>query len=299
MYLRNWIVLGAPIYPPPPGSLAYVHPRYLSASAVREFYAYAARRGAGHGSHVAGFIALPFNLTYHTADFNGAGGIGLAPLGLGVMGLIAQWRDEFARGLAALGLVLLIAWFFTMQESRYLIHVYTIGAVFAVIGWERGRSLWQWRGRFAAAALIAVSVSYGLLMIGDVRLADLRSVFSPAFATARRLHDVPYVESLDYLNGTPSATRLLVLDPTVPVYYFDRDCLRAFGQWGEQSVPDAPTPADVLARRATLGVSHILDVRSAVSGFVVPAGDPGLELVFERADQRVYRVRAGASSPDR
>lgn len=290
VYIRNWLLLGSPIYPPPPGVATLLQLQYMSVQAVSDYYASNAARAAGFGTSLWSLICLPYNLTLHTGNFNGAGGIGLAPLALGPLGLIAAWPDRSARRLALLATLLLLTWFVTMQESRFLISVYAIGAVFAVHGWEFAAVLIRPRGRLLCGAVIAVSVVLGLAAIGDGRADDVRSALSPAYARARQGREVPYVESVGYLNRDSSVVKVLVLDPRVPGYYFDRDYLKAFGQYGEQAVPGASTPADVLARLAALGISHVLDVQSAVSDFRVPRDFPGLEMVFEQPRQRVYRV---------
>jgi 4-amino-4-deoxy-L-arabinose transferase-like glycosyltransferase len=291
MYLRNWVVLGSPIYPPPALVTDFLHVKYLPADAIREFYAYnGIRRGNGHGRGIIHFFTLPFNLTYHTADFSGAGGIGLAPLAFAPFGVFASWRELFARRLALVGLLLLLLWFVTMQESRYLIHFYAICSVFAVIGWRFALSLTAKRGKILCAVVLAISFAYGLFMIAKPQLSDLRAFFSPALAEQRRQTAIPCVESFDYLNHDPRVTRLLILDRSVVAYYSDKDYVKPFGQWGEQVFPDAATPAEVLPKLNELHISHILDVQSTISGFRVPPDYPGLVLVLERPGQRVYRV---------
>lgn len=290
LYLRNWLLLGSPIYPPPAAAARFLHVRYFSPEALHAFYAWAIHRGQGHGRGLAELILLPFNLTYHTADFHGAGGIGLAPLALGPLGMLAVWRDDFARRLAVLGVLLTLLWFVTMQESRYLISVYVIGAVFAVVGWEYANSKMKWRGRSLSAAVVALSLLYGMFMIGKARREDLHSVFSSSFAQQRRLTKIPFVQSFDFLNRDPSVTRLLILDPSVPAYYSDKDYLKPFGQWGEQVLLDASTSLEVLAKLPGLHISHILDVQSSISGFRVPPNYPGLVLELNLPDQRIYRV---------
>jgi hypothetical protein len=293
-YLRNWIVLGSPVYPPPASVAGILHVKYLSVGAIRDFYAYNIRRGLMHGRSLAALLLLPFRLTYHTADFNGAGGIGLAPLALGPFGVIAAWRDSFGRRLVLLGGVLALTWFITMQESRYLIHGYAIAAIMAVLGWRYVGELSARRGKALAATAVALSVIYGLFLIVGSRRGDVRSVFSPAYAAERRSAGIPFVESFDFLNHDPAVSKLLILDPSVPPYYSDKDYLKPFGQWGEQLLPDASTPSEVLAQLDQLQISHILDVRSTVSGFRVPPNYSGLVLIFDRPTERVYRVK-GAS----
>ncbi len=293
-YLRNWIVLGSPVYPPPASIAGILHVKYLSVSAIREFYAYNLRRGLVHGRSLTALLLLPFRLTYHAADFSGGGGIGLAPLALGPFGVIAAWKDSFGRRLALLGGVLTLTWFITMQESRYLIHGYAIAAIMAVLGWRYVGELSGGRGKALAATVVALSVIYGLILIVGSRRGDVRSVFSPSYAAERRSAGIPFVKSFDFLNHDPEVSNLLILDPSVPPYYSDKDYLKPFGQWGEQLLPDVSTPSEVLAQLGELRVSHILDVRSGVSGFRVPQNRPGLVLIFAQPTERVYRVE-GAS----
>lgn len=48
-YLRNWILLGCPIYPPPPGYALICSPKYFPREAIQQFHDYIYRRGAGLG----------------------------------------------------------------------------------------------------------------------------------------------------------------------------------------------------------------------------------------------------------
>lgn len=290
IYLTNFIMLGSPIYPPPAATANLLHVKYFSPAALHGFYAWSIRRGNGHGRALWHFFTLPFNLTYHTADFHGAGGIGLAPLALGPLGLLASWRDSFARRLAVIGVLLLLLWFLTLQESRYLIHFYAIAAIFAVVGWKYSRSLLGGLGKILCTTVIFISIAYGLVMIGRGRASDLHAVFSPAFAEHRRHTNIPFVESFDFLNHDSSVTSVLFLDPSVPAYFSDRDYVKPFGQWGEQVFPNLSTPADVLSHLDQLHVSHIFDVQSTISGFRVPPNFPAVILVFERPGQRIYKV---------
>lgn len=290
-YLRNWLLLGSPIYPPPASVATFLHVKYLSAEALRGFYAYSLSRGAGHGRSLLALLALPFNLTYHTADFNGGGGIGLAPLALAPLGVIAAWRDTFSQRLALLAAIFVLLWFVTMQEFRYLIHAYAIAAIFAVIGWNSITSFAGRRGAALGALVVVVSVLYGLTIIAGDRRSNMHSVFSPSYAAEQRNVEIPFVASFDFLNQNPDVTRLLILDPSVPPYYSNKDYLKPFGQWGERVLPNVETPSDALSQLGQQHISHILDVRSTVSGFRVPQNFPGLVLIFERPNQRVYLVR--------
>jgi hypothetical protein len=290
-YLRNWLVLGSPIYPPPP-ILSKIFPvKYLSEASIASFHSYIFQRGAGLGRGWSAFLDLPFNLTYHTSNFHGAGGIGLLPLALGPFGVLATWKDGFGRALAILGMALTILWFFTQQESRFLIPVYAIGGIFGVLGWQYVRAAAPRHTRVLCCAVIGSSLAYGLFMIVCGSRTELKAAVSSTFAEKYRQDSIPFLASFQYLNAEPSVKRVLVLDRSVPVYYLDRNYLKPFGQWGEQVLPDISQPAQVLAKLPSLHVTHILDVSSVVGDFQVPASSPDLQLVFEDLKQRVYRVR--------
>jgi hypothetical protein len=55
-------------------------------------------------------------------------------------------------------------------------------------------------------------------------------------------------------------------------------------------VPGIRDASDALEHLGELHISHALDVRSQVSDFQVPANTPGLKLVFEQPNQRIYSV---------
>jgi len=290
IYLRNWLLLGTPIYPPPPAAAAYLHVKYFTTEGLTSFYQYAVWRGNGLGRGPLAFLLLPYNLTYHTANFHGAGGIGIAPLAFGWIGLAAAWRDRFVRMLALIGLVLVSIWFATMQESRYLISFYGIIAVFAILGWEAARRALGKRGKFLCGLAVAISLAYGFTLMVKSRIPDLRAACSPSYAHYRQETEIPYWNSFNYINGSPEVTRVLFLDRSIPAYYSDKDYVKPFGQWWEQLYVDAATPRDILPKIEGLHPSHVLDVISAESGFQIPAHSPQYRLVFERPGQRIYQV---------
>jgi hypothetical protein len=287
-YLRNWVVLGSPIYPPPPLLWRFFHAKYLSTDVILSFHDYIRRRGAGFGRGIGAFLLLPFNLTYHTSNFFGAGGIGICPLGLGPFGIAAAWRNVFARTLAILGFVLLVIWFETQQESRFLIHGYVLGAMFAVFGWRYAKSR-SWLPRTLATLTVAASLAYGAYMLGYA-FRDAKTVLSCKAAAALRQRTIPYLESFTFLNQDPSVKRVLILDRTVPPYYLDKPYVKPVGPWGERTLPGEPDFPEALRRVREWNVSHVIDVHSELASFMVPSGTSGLSLVFESRGQRIYRV---------
>ena len=296
-YLRNMVLLGCPIYPPPPGYELLCKPKYLSAEAISQFHAYIRHRGFGLGRGIVAFLKIPFNLTYHTSNFHGAGGIGISLFALGPIGVWTSRKNPMVRVVLLMAALLTITWYVTQQESRFLIDVYSIGAIFAVLGWKTAQS---WGKRYLtclAATAVLISVGYGLLMIARPDGKDIRAVFSASYAAAKRRAEIPYLESFAFLNRENSVQRVLILDRSVTPYYLDKEYVKPVGQWGEQTVSGASDSAEALhmALAHRLEVSHVLDVNSEVSKFQVKPDTDGLTLVFEAADQRVYAISLAQS----
>jgi hypothetical protein len=290
-YLRNWIVLGSPIYPPPPGLAAYFPVRYLSPAAIHSFHHYILVRGAGMGKNLTAFLLLPFNLTFHTANFHGAGGIGLAPLAFAPFAFRPLRCDFFARGFALLVALLTVSWFLTQQESRFLIPVYAVAAIFSVCGWEFLRQFPSRLARMLSALIIAISLGYGVLMIVRARRDDLHAAFSPHYAAQRNMTGVPYLSAFDFLNNDPSVRKVLILDRSVAPFYSEKPYVKVVGQWGEFPLPGVSSASQALELLPQLRITHILDIQSSLADFQVPIGDSRFILVFSQLHSRVYRVK--------
>jgi hypothetical protein len=290
-YLRNWYLLGSPIYPPPPLLLRFFHVRYLPLEALQRLQSRVWREGSAMGRSPLSFLLLPFHLTYHPANFiNGAGGIGLTPLALAPFGLFACLHNRFAKGLALFAFLQAFAWFVTAQEARYLIHGYVIAAIFAVSGWDYVKHA---APRFApalSALAVACSILYGLFMIGSARVDDLHAAVSSSFEGKREQEEIPFLGSFGYLNKESSVSKVLVLDSLVPVYYLEKSYLKPMGRSGEHSLPDVENLEQLFSELPRLHISHVLDVREEGGSFRLPEHTARLTLVFQLEDQRVYRV---------
>jgi hypothetical protein len=289
-YLRNWIFLGCPIYPPPPGYALFCSPKHFPRQAIEQFHNYIYQRGAGLGRGWLAFLKFPYNLTYHTANFHGAGGIGLCPLGLAPFGVVAMRRNTFARPLVLFVVLLTCMWFFTQQESRFLIHVYVVAAIFSVAGWNYVSVRYGKLQRLTAAAVVGVSILYGLLMIVRAQSENLHAIVSRNFAHVRRTREIPYLASFDYLNSDPSVKKVLILDRSVPTFYSRKAYVKPVGQWGELTLPQISNSLEMLPHARELHITHILDVVSPVSGFQIEHSVSNFELVFQSTDQRIYRI---------
>jgi hypothetical protein len=200
-------------------------------------------------------------------------------------------RNIFARALALFALVITCMWFFTQQESRFLIHAYVVAAIFSVVGWNYVSARCGRLQRLTAAALVGVSILYGLLMIVREQTENLHAVVSPNFAQLRRTREIPYLASFDYLNSDSSVKKILILDHSVPPpYYSQNPYVKPVGQWGELTLPQISTGLEALPHARELHITHVLDVVSSVSGFQIEHPPSNFELVFQSMGQRVYRV---------
>jgi len=290
-YLRNWIQLGSPIYPPTP-LLAHLFPaKYLTSQAVQNFNNFFAKVQNGMGRGPISFLLLPFHLTFHPANFiNGPGGIGLAPLALAPFGFIVCRRSPFAQGLGLFAALQTFAWFVTGQDPRYIIHVFVIAAALAVIGWKYVQEVAPKFGPALGGLVIACSILYGCFMIISSRADDLHAVVSRAFAERRRHEEVPFLETFEFLNREPSVKRILVLEPRMPVYYFDKDYLRPVGRFAEESLSAGNDLNALLSELSQLHISHVVDVKMDRKTFRLPDQPQGLSLVYHVEDQRIYAV---------
>jgi hypothetical protein len=298
-YARNWLVLGSPIYPPTPGLLRLFSIKYMSPQAVEGFYHYIRVRGFGMGRSLGAFLLLPFHLTYYTSRFNGAGGIGLAPLALAPFGIISTRHDSFTRALVWFGMILTLAWFLTEQESRFLIHTYALLALLAAVGMSYVMRVEPRAARALTALVLACSLGYGLFMIGRARADDLHAVFSRPYARQRQRADIPDLASFQYLNGQKAVTKVLILNPSVPAYYSDKDYVMPSGAFCAQSISDPQRLIRNVRALAALHISHILDVSEDLHGFQVPAHLADLTLAFQTAGQRIYVVNYARSGGSR
>lgn len=290
-YVRNWLVLGGPIYPPTQFLNSLFPVKYFPPDAIRHFEYLMDLTGRGMGHGPFSLLMLPFNLTFHPANFEaGAGGIGLVPLAFLPFGFRARRWDAFSKALGLFGILTTLVWFYTFQESRYLIQVYVIAAIFGVAGWRYVLDNGPRLAHVLSALAIATSILYGLFMIVTTRAEDIRAAISPSFAERRKQAEIPFLDSFRFLNTEPSVAEVLVLDPFVPTYYLNKPYVKPIGRRGEQPLQGIRTPTEVLADLSSMKITHVMDVQTDQSGFQVPDHPKGLVLIFERNHQRIYRV---------
>ncbi len=294
-YLRNWIVLGSPIYPPPPGMLGMFSTPYMSTDRVIALHEYFDERGRGLGHGPMALLLLPWNATFRSGWFHGAGGIGLIPLALAPLGIWVSRRDRDARLMILWAALLIVSWFCSIQEARFFIHALCIWALFGSIGLACVLHAPSRVARTLAWATLAVSVAYGFSSLVKGALVNLHSVASPAFEAQRRRSSVPFFDACEFLNTTPGVRRVLILSPHVMRYYLDKPYVMFEGSWGEHLIAGVSNANEALDRAEQLDVTHMLDVEVVGRGFVFD-DDPRCQLVFSSEKARVYRILATTSN---
>ena len=290
-YVRNWIVLGNPVYPPPPLLWHWFPTPAFSLESSLHFKAYITQRGAGLGRKITDLLVLPVRLTYWTAWFHGGGGMGLAPLAFGPVALALVWKKRAGLAWAALAAMLTVFWFYSDQEFRFLDPAVAIFAAFAGLG---AAALFRQPGRFSrwsASAAIGLSLTVGLAHAYTFRALRLHSVFSPSAAEARYREGVPYFGAFAYLNARDEVKKVFVCHPYAPVYYLRMPYTLARGRFGEQPRARIRSVADAVGAVPELGITHVLDVNYYDSGFAWPEAEHG-RLVFEGKNVRVYSIES-------
>ncbi len=290
-YLRNYLILGVPIYPPTPALARLGRPRAFPADASVDWVRYLEVRGRGFGRTAWDLALLPFRYTYHAHRFHGAGGIGVVPLAFFPAGLV-RWRHRAVRyAVLWIGLNTL-AWFFAQQESRFLAPVVILTTALAVAGASALARRHGRRARFAWVLALAISVAYGAAVLARTYVPAAASVLDGRRDEARWRERVPYADAFAYLNRMPAPCRVLILGPSPPPYFLHHDYVKLVGPYGERPVDGVHDLPAALAQLDQLAFTHVLDVTDGVEGFRVPApAPPGLDLVFESTGARVYRVR--------
>jgi len=287
-YLRNFIQIGTPIYPPPAWLARFVSVKGMYPGAVQAFQDYVlAAAGGKFGRGLIAFLLLPFRLTYDFSAFWGwYGSLGIAPLAFVPIAILALWHDRFAGCFLLWGLLLTICWFSTAQISRFLLPVFALLPALSAIGASQILQRTNWTARMLVQAVIATSVAHGAYVVVAQHWTRLRDVLSPTYATATRAKN-PFAKAFDYLNAHSEVRDVLILEP-VKSYYLNKPYLIIRGEYGEQAVDGVSDIRTALPRLGELGTTHVLDVRHP--DFAVQP-DGRLKLVFQTTDARIFQVQ--------
>jgi hypothetical protein len=289
-YLRNWIVVGSPIYPAPPVLSKLCVTPYMSPEATTAFHHYIAERGRGCGKGPLALLALPFTYTFRTNLFHGAGGIGIVPLAFAPLGIWLSRRKREVQLTLIWTLVLLAVWFVTQQEARFAIPMVCALSILAASGLVPALAQPSVVGRVIGWLVLLASLGYGSMNLLGQRVAALKSVVSAAAQERRLRANVPYLDAFRFLNSQKDVGAVLILSKSCPPYYLNCRYVKIDGPYGEHALPSITSAQAAIAHLDDLHVTHVLDVTSESEGFAVPAST-ALERVFDSPTARVYRKR--------
>jgi hypothetical protein len=286
-YVRNWVLLGSPVYPIPAVLGSVFHSDTFPTAAVTGFQEYILGRGKGVGRGLIYFLELPVTFTYFTAAFHGAGGIGLAPLGLAPLGVYVARKQREVRLLLGLCFLFTLTWFVTQQESRFLVPIICVGAALAGVGAELALRQ-AGRTRALTWAIVGISVAYGGIVIAQDEWPRLTWLRGPQAELRRQMAQVPYYSAFGYLNETAEVKRVLILNKLVPTYYLHKLYVKPLGPYGERTVAGVESEADALGQAGSMGITHVLEVESKATP-LTEAGCGKLTVMFSSSEARVYR----------
>jgi hypothetical protein len=204
--------------------------------------------------------------------------------------MISRRRDAFAKGVLLFAVIESAAWFVTAQEARYAINMYAISAIFGVLGWQYIARSGSRNARALSVVVVAISILYGAFILLPARRDEVHATLSRPFEAKWRMARTACAAGFDYINGESSVRSVLLLDEGTAPFFIDKPYVKPFGVWGEQTVPGATDVPEVMSQLASLRVTHVFDYRPEDGSFHLPDHPFGLTLVFEREDQRIYRV---------
>jgi hypothetical protein len=294
-YLRNYLVLGSPIYPPPVALYDYLEVRYFPRAAAVAMEAYVYERGYGFGHGPLDLLLVPWRFSMSPGTFHGAGGIGIVPLALAPIGwFVARKRAGMAE-LTAWALFVGLVWFVTQQEARFAQVLFVLGAVLGALGasWLASRSR---LGKALSLLVTGVSIVYGAVTVvkatGPASLGPAAlSALSPSRAEKRR-DEIPFRRAFEALNAAKDVGRVLIVDPKAPPYYLEHPHTKIVGMYGETPF-DGPV---TLTRLAEVGVTHVFETDKHPAP---PWLLPHLELLFAADGARVSRIRSDGDAGSR
>jgi len=254
-YVRNVAESGDPIYP-------FAGERVGEPSWTAEEHSDHAEylRQIGPGRGPLDLLLVPFRLTFQPAAFgaSGATGIGYAYLFLVPLLLLARGRGRTVRLLTGYVLVGGLIWFYTSQQTRFLLPWLLAAAVLGGLALDR-----VLRGRVHLhRGVSAVLGSLGLvvLLAGGTRWPTSLPPLGGAAREAYLHQHLPHYDRVARINH--------LLPPDAVLYAFGEEGRRYYyrcrtlGDWFGPTaygrfLPEGD-PEELLARFRRLGVTHLL-----------------------------------------
>jgi len=163
-YIKSYVYTGNPVYP---FLFDIFGGKYWSHAAAEAYRGAQLEFGVGRG--LKQFIMLPWNLTLRGYEFFDSqqfiGLIGVAFLGLIPLHILMSKRVRAFALLGSISFVFVLAWFFLMQQSRYLIGIFPMLAVIAATAVHTANEEWP-IARHAVNLFVVVAVGATMIVGG-------------------------------------------------------------------------------------------------------------------------------------
>lgn len=254
-YVRNLVESGDPIYPMAGG---VVGESAWTAGERSDHAEYLRQVGPGRGP--LDLLLVPFRLTFQPGAFGASGttGIGYGYLFLVPLLLLVRRRGRMVRLLAGYFLVGGLVWFYTSQQTRFLLPWLPAAAVLGGLALER-----VLRGRLhlhRGVSVVLGSLGLLVLLVGGTRWpASLPPLGEAARRTYLRQH-LPHYSRVERINALlpPDAVLYAFGEEGRRYYYRCRTLGDWFGPTAYRRFLPEGDPQELLARFRRLGVTHLL-----------------------------------------
>lgn len=219
-YIKTYVYTGNPVYP----FFYNIFSGRNWSQADADIY-HAAQQAMGMGRSALDFLMIPWNVTMNGGRFFDAlllyGLIGPAFLGLIAVAILIGRSEKAVGRLAFVCIVFIAAWFFLMQNARYIITILPLMSVVAGAG--ASRALRQWRiGRVVAGLFVIVCVGLGIFTGYALILGSARAAIGLESADSYLSRTLDCYDAESYVNeSTPSDARVLLFDEPRG-FYLDR-----------------------------------------------------------------------------
>lgn len=293
-YMRNWVTVGSPIYPPTMGLDKVFETPYFPQESIELVKRHFDERCFGYGTQIHHLLSLPYLFTFFPGRFEAAGGIGLAPLCFLPFAVVVLGRSALGQSSLIWCGWMTLTWFYTAQNGRYALPVISVVMIFMAVGWEHIRATIR-ESRLLSLLLIGLvipSVLTGCYQQWHTRRGQISSINNEDSNEAWK-KNIPHLDAIRAINKLNDIGQILVLNRWFPNLYIRHPVVKARGGFGEKPYQGVANEEELLARLNDYSITHILDTKEGKQNFIIPPVNT-LEwtLLYEDSGARVYRVKS-------
>lgn len=265
-YIKNWIVVGNPVYP---FFYSVLHGKnwdeFQGKIYSEEQHTFGYHGATNLGQSILGLVTSPGRFT-NPIPSSGTGfafvTLGFAVVVGAIIGIVRGLVSRFDKALATMILIQLVAWFALSQQSRYILALVVPMLCFLSRGLE-----WKPLGKFVIGA-VALQAVASLWIYKETILAERLPVLvggltKDEFLGGYKLDNgttvpgiVDFYSPAKYMNEDPSVTKVGLFDEVFG-YYLDKPYFWATpGHTTEMGYAEMKTADEFVASLKRLGISH-------------------------------------------